>query len=162
MPTGAWLKNIFASGVTEAAERIGAVVNDFAENHTGKKERDIKVMQILAEQGNAQIELVMSELDVRSKVMIAELTQDDKWTKRARPMIIYTGLVGAILEGFATLPFTDIVFRLSPDFWKGWTIAVGIYALGRSAEKLGSSGGIGKIAEWVTGNKKKRKSLLEE
>lgn len=157
-----WISKIMASGVTEAAERIGGVVNEFAANHTGKKERDVKIMQILADQGNAQISLVSKELDVRSKIMIAELTQDDKWTKRARPMIIYTGLVGAILEGFEKIPFTEMQFQLSPDFWKGWTIAVGIYALGRSAEKVGATGGLGKMAEWVTGNKKKRKSLLED
>lgn len=34
-----------------------------------------------------------SVLDVQKSVMVAEMGQEDKFTKRARPMVVYAGLV---------------------------------------------------------------------
>lgn len=148
-----WLDKILAAGVTETVAAVGNVM----EKHTGKKERDIAVAKLLANQATAQLEVVKEELGLRERVMVAELTQDDKFTKRARPMVVYVGLLAMIVDGFS-----DIAFTMPEQFWQGWMAVVGIWAVGRSAEKVGANGSLGKVAEWITGNKKKRKSLLEE
>jgi len=146
-----WLDKIVSAGVSET---INAVAN-MSEKHTGKKERDVAVATLLVQQGNAQLELIKEELGVRERIMVAELTQDDKFTKRARPMIIYAGLLAMIADGIQAVPF------VMPDmFWDGWMVAVGIYAIGRSAEKFGAGGKLGDVASAITG--KKRKSLLED
>lgn len=146
-----WLDKILAAGVTQTI----AAVADLAEKHTGKKERDIAIATLLVQQANAQLSLVKEELGVRERIMVAELTQDDKYTKRARPSIVYVGLLAMIVDGIDAIAFT-----MPEMFWDGWMIAVGIWAVGRTAEKIGMSGKLGNIASAITGNK--RKSILED
>lgn len=146
-----WLDKILAAGVTEGINAIGNVM----EKHTGKKERDIAIGKLLVEQANAQIDLIKEELGVRERIMVAELTQDDKFTKRARPSIIYVGLLAMMVDGIDAIAFT-----MPEMFWDGWMIAVGIYAIGRSAEKFGAGGKLGKLASAITG--KRTRSILED
>lgn len=147
-----WLDKILAAGVSETI----AQVSNLAEAHTGKKERDIAIASLLAAQANAQLALIKEELGVRERIMVAELQQDNVATKMSRPAIIYTGLLAMLVDGIAAIDFT------MPDrFWQGWMIAVSLYAVGRSAEKLGSAGTLGNVASMITGNNKKQVSLLE-
>ena len=148
-----WLDKLLAAGVTETMNAVSNIM----ETHTGKKERDIAMAQLLVTQGNAQLDLIKEELGVRERIMVAELTQDDKFTKRARPSIVYVGLLAMIVDGIEAIAFT-----MPEMFWEGWMIAVGIWAVGRTAEKIGTAGRLGNIASLITGNKKKRKSLLED
>ena len=55
-----WLDKILAAGVNETIEQVASL----AEKHTGKKERDIAIAQLLATQANAQLDLIKEELGV--------------------------------------------------------------------------------------------------
>lgn len=149
-----WLNKILGAGVTEGIRAVGEVM----EKHTGKKERDIAVGKMLVEQANAQMALIKEELGVRERIMVAELTQDDKYTKRARPTIVYVGLLAMIVDGVQAIPF------IMPEmFWDGWMVAVSVWAVGRTAEKIGAAGKLGDIASMITGGKKRKQtSLLED
>lgn len=121
-------------------------VNDFAAGHLGKKELALTVEKLIHERDLANLAASVSEIQAKERIMVAELQQGDPFTKRARPSIIYTGLVAAVIDGIAAIDFT-----MPPDFWYVWGGVCGVYVLGRTAEKKGVGG---KVVDLLTGRKK--------
>ena len=93
-------------------------------------------------------------------VVLAELKQDDKFTKRARPTVVYAGLFFILLE-LLGLRITVLSLLGSPEYivtsssevfgsfmWV-WGGVVGVYAAGRSAEKRGK---VSRLTELATGS----------
>jgi len=111
----------------------------------------------------------------KASIMVAEMQQGDRYTKRARPTVVYAGLlmIGinyvlfpllARLAAFAYValghgtPPAELVALLKPldlpaGFWTAWGGVVGTWVLGRSMERRGVSGNLGKLVSLVTGNK---------
>lgn len=80
---------------------------------------------------------VRAEMDAKVRVLVAELQQDDRYTKRARPTLIYAGLVIAALQ---TLPdfamFGQEIAFVAPNWFYGvWGAATAVYKIGRTYEK---------------------------
>jgi hypothetical protein len=112
------------------------------------------------------------ELEAKERILVAELAQDDKFTKRARPTVVYTGLVLVLFEVVARyvtfwfgveLPESEgkLVTTMVPaEFWYAWGGICGTWVIGRSAEKWGYQN---KIVGYVTGNgdKQRKRSLFE-
>lgn len=96
-------------------------------------------------------------------VIVAELQQDDKYTKRARPTIAYSG-IAVLLLNHIILPWAAFFAGTDPsglpsvelpaEFWWGWTGVVGVWAIGRSVEKKAKIEGEApsKYARMVTGS----------
>ena len=113
--------------------------------------RDFLVqMEQLTQQREREIEeTIRKELDVKQNIFLAELNQDDKYTKRARPTVVYLGLAFILLEllglrhiilakvGVDTsmIDNSDQIFKM---FLGVWGSVLGVYSLGRSAEKRGT------------------------
>ena len=81
-------------------------------------------------------------IDKKAEVMIAELKQDDKFTKRARPTILYAGLV-ILATNHVLLPWVNHfignappTIDIPPEFWYAWGGVAGIYSFKRSDEKI--------------------------
>ena len=95
-------------------------------------------------------------LDTQKQVMVAELAQQDTYTKRARPTIVYCGLVFIFLVHVALPLFAFFsgkpvpALTLPEEFWWAWTGVSGLWILGRSFEKQGSTG---KLIQAITGSK---------
>ncbi len=76
-----------------------------------------------------------------AEVTTSELRQDDKYTKRARPTIIYVG-IALIIWAYAVVPILNSQFELGVPvdipqfFWNAWAAIVVAYAGGRSVEKV--------------------------
>ena len=95
-------------------------------------------------------------LEAQQKVMVAELQQADTYTKRARPTVIYAGLLfiffvhvfGPLAAAFGGIQVPQL--SLPPEFWWAWTGICGAYVLGRTAEKRGSTA---KLTQLITGGK---------
>jgi len=96
-------------------------------------------------------------------IIVAEMQQGDAFTKRARPMLVYAGLafiflvhvfiplmVWTALVTGKTLPEGAPTLSLPSEFWYAWTSVVGLWTLGRSAERRGMTN---KLIEAITGNK---------
>jgi hypothetical protein len=112
--------------------------------------------------------------DAKSRIIVAELSQGDNYTKRARPTVVYGGLL-MIAINYVLFPFLarlaaasylfsgaagqvpqSLINLLSPldlpgEFWAAWGGVVGTWVLGRSLEKRGATGNLGKIAGLITG-----------
>lgn len=113
----------------------------------------------------------------KSEIIVAEMNQKDLFTKRARPMIVYSGLVMIFInhvlfpmlmrllgmwyyleqEAVTSMPDALISLlqpiNLPEQFWYTWGGVCSIWVMGRSAEKAKASGNIGKLAALITGNK---------
>lgn len=110
-----------------------------------------KDIMTLIQKREADIEdTIRTEMKSKAEIMIAELKQDDKYTKRARPTIIYVGLALLMLDflglryiifHFLDLPKemvanSDKVFMM---FLGVWGTVASVYGIGRTLEKRGSS-----------------------
>jgi hypothetical protein len=114
-----------------------------------------------AEKAHAQIQLqeMLQKrenlvIDAQKSIIVAEMQQADAYTKRARPTLVYAGLVFIFLVHVAfpimsylskqTLP----ALSLPSEFWWAWSGVCGVWVLGRSAEKRGVAG---KLVGMITG-----------
>ena len=107
-------------------------------------------------------ETMQVELESRAKIIEAEMAQGDKFTKRARPGLVYAGLLMFFLEFIVRavliirgldMPEGTIV---PGPFIVGWSGAVSVWMVGRSAEKItkiknGNSDGGSKILKAIMG-----------
>lgn len=112
-------------------------------------EVEIEVERLLAARENAVVA-------AQQAVMVAEMQQGDAFTKRARPSVVYSGLafIGLV---HVFLPMTAFFLgkpvpslALPTEFWVAWSGVVGLWVLGRSAEKRGATDVLTKLA---TGSK---------
>ena len=169
MPTPAWQKDLIGGGAKEVIDAVG----NFAEKHTGKKELASELEGFVQQQFLKLADLAAAEISARERIISAEMNQDDKLTKRMRPYLVGSGIFMALLEGgfrltlllTHTIPFekvAEIPLVIPGEYWAGWTLAVGVWGGGRSLEKLGANGGIGKVTRWVTGTKKQKTSMLDD
>lgn len=110
-------------------------------------------MEELTQKRESEIEqTIRAELDAQKEIIVAELKQDDNYTKRARPTVIYVGLIFILLEIFglrhvilhelnlgpnelSIITSSDEIFKV---FLAAWAGVVGVYAVGRSVEKRGT------------------------
>lgn len=107
----------------------------------------------------------------KSAIIVAEMQQSDNYTKRARPTVVYAGLVficinhvlfpiiGRILAIFAepsqAVMLSELIqpVALPTAFWTAWGGIVSTWVLGRSMEKRKVTGNVGKVVSLITGNR---------
>lgn len=107
-------------------------------------------MEELTQQREKEVEeTIRMELDAKKSILMAELNQDDRYTKRARPTVVYVGLVFILLELLGLrhiimhylnieadiIANSDQIFKL---FLGVWGSVLGVYSIGRSVEKRGT------------------------
>ena len=141
-----WLTKIFSTGAKELTTSLVDGVARISEAHLGKKELKLAVEKMVHASNMTLMDQVTAEIGAKERIMVAEIQQGDTYTKRARPTIVYVGLIGAIIDGIGPIPFT-----LSPEFWYVWGSVCGIYSIGRSMEKRGANGVAKKIASKILG-----------
>lgn len=117
---------------------------------TNKEEKGLILLE-LEKVINARLSETEATLRHRNEMTVrvieAEMAQGDKWTKRARPSIIYVGLLIAFCQ-MVVMPTMLILQFITPEdaevyktygshelFWGAWAAVAGIYSWGRSQEK---------------------------
>lgn len=134
-------------------KNIISPATDLIDNlHTSKEEKmtlKAKIMEIQNELTSKYIELEGKTVDAKRDIMVEELKQDDNYTKRARPTVVYAGLLILFINhvllpwvswAFITFKSMEIsipIINLPDAFWIAWGGVCGIYAFGRSKEKIG-------------------------
>ena len=116
-----------------------------------------------AEKAAAQVKLQAmiqereaSLIDAQKSIIVSEMQQADGYTKRARPTLVYAGLVFIfmvhvlfpIAAFFTSKPMPTLT--LPSEFWWAWSGVCGIWVVGRTAEKRGVAG---KLVNMITGGK---------
>jgi len=143
----ATIKETLTNGLTEGVRAI------ISAGTTDSK----KVEDAIKELATRQADLVDAEVQKQAdsqkqQLMLAELSQGTDFTKNARPMVVYAGLV-FILVIHVLIPFiaflqgkpapTDL--KLPTEFWWAWTGVVSVWVLGRSYEKVNVPSTVSKI-----------------
>ena len=148
-----WFTNLFSGSVGTLVEQVGGVVDKF--HLSGEEKQEFKIqMTALIQKRDSEIEqTIRKQLEAKERVLTAELTQGDSYTKRARPTVVYAGLVFIFLN-YVFVPIIGQLFSvenmvsldLPPEFWVGWSGIVATNAISRA----------------VTGNKKRTRLLDDD
>lgn len=153
-----WMSKIFTGGLGELAEKVGGVADRFI--HSKDEQAQFKLdMETLLQKAGSELEQSMrTELQAKERILVAELTQGDTYTKRARPTVVYFGLaiilvnyvLAPIIARFAGIEdFPELI--LPTEFWYGWSGIVATWSVGRTMERRGAQNNLVKI---VTGTGK--------
>ena len=140
------------TGLGSVADFAKNIVDRFFPKQMTDEEKAMAQLKIQAMADERESALVAAQRDI----IVAELSQGDNFTKRARPMIIYAGLAFiALMHVFFPIAawfFKSEVPELSlpEEFWWAWTGVAGAWIIGRSYEKKGATGG---IISAITGKK---------
>lgn len=181
-----WFTRLFAGGIGTVVEKVGDTIDKFHLSGEEKQKFKLQVKQILMQRESEIEKTIRQNLESKERILVAELQQGDKYTKRARPSVVYFGLLMIALNYFF-LPAALLVsgnsdkleqceeavqsgekikincergtlFPLPQYFWAAWGGIVATWAVGRSFEKANASN---RFSRAVTGTKKNT-SLLDE
>lgn len=139
------LGTILSGGTSKIIGAFGKIVDNV---HTSgeekmafasKKEKMLLELEtLLHNERQLEEETIQATIKARMQVIVAELNQSSVFVKAARPSIIYVGLV--IMLWTAIAPTFGAAPVVMPDmFWISWSGVAGAYAIGRTAEKKGST-----------------------
>ncbi len=137
-----WLTKLTSLG----ADKIMQGISGIMESHLSRKEQQLEIEKLVHSENMALIAEATQEISSKEKILVAELSQGDPYTKRARPTLVYSGLLAMVVEGIEAIPFT------APEqFWTIWGGVCGVWIIGRSAEKIKGKGN--KVISAITGSK---------
>jgi len=149
-----WLAKLFSAGVGEIVQKVGSTLD-----LNGEKKHAFEInLEALLQKRDSEIEETLrTELQAKERVLVAELQQGDNYTKRARPTVVYAGLLFVVVNAafkFAGahwgIPLADLNSLIPNEFWLGWSGIVATWSIGRSFEKRGSRS---RMTSMVTGSK---------
>jgi hypothetical protein len=151
-------KKLFSKGISDVIDSVGNVIDRVS---LRKEEKDRIKMEMESNLLKLQAKVednFLDELKDRNDLIKAELAQGDNFTKRARPSIIYAGIIFIFLV-YILIPLLAWIAGTAPDkmphiampeeFWWAWGTVVGVYGLGRSVEKYGVAN---KTTNLITGS----------
>lgn len=140
------------TGIGSVADLAKTVVDKFLPSRLSGQEK--AAFQLELQQAVAARESAL--LETQKSVIVSEMQQADNYTKRARPTLVYAGLVFIFMVHVAFPMISWFTSQQMPslalpeEFWWAWSGVCGIWVVGRSAEKRGVAG---KVVETVTGHR---------
>lgn len=154
---------------------VGQIIDNLHTSDEEKTDAKIRLVAGFTEFAKQADVAYQKELEVRRDVIVAELNQTDNYTKRARPTMLYAGMlfVGlnyvvaplfgrmvAVIRAFWELSpaqalalsnMSEPLANLPSEFWAAWGGVAGVYVLARSGEKTGGFDGLWPL---IVGGKK--------
>lgn len=136
-------------------KEVGDVVDKFVTTDSEKLVLKNETARIVLAHVTEAETSIRAEMEAKSAVIVAEMQSGDDYTKRARPTVVYFGLVAIALNYIIGPWLAYLIGAASPSielpdqFWVAWGGVVGIWFIGRSAERRGAQG---RIIDAITGN----------
>ncbi len=146
---------LLGATVAETATKIGGMVRSFVTTDKDRAELQLKLEAVLQQDRDSIEKTIRKELEAKERILVAELTQGDSYTKRARPTILYSGVVFTFLNYVFFPVLTHFTgnsmppLELPEQFWWTWGGISSTYVVGRSAEKRGVRN---KVTSFITGS----------
>tara|TARA_Y100000310_G_C20364264_1_gene660430 strand:- start:232 stop:702 length:471 start_codon:yes stop_codon:yes gene_type:complete len=133
------------SFIKEALESlVGAGVEVFDDLHTSEEEKataKLRLEKVLTARMISINEAVEARLAMVADIIKSEMASGDNYTKRARPTLVYFGML-VIFFNYCLVPAVQAIgggvvepFVLPMEFWIAWGGTVGIWSAGRTAER---------------------------
>ena len=140
------------TGLSSVADLAKGLVDRFlppAMTGAEKAQAQLQMQEILEKRETTLI-------DAQKSIIVSEMQQADNFTKRARPSLVYSGLLFIFLVHvafpiaafFTSKPMPSLT--LPTEFWWAWGGVCSVWVVGRSAEKKGATGS---VISLLTGNK---------
>ncbi|MDM7859465.1 3TM-type holin [Alteromonas sp. ASW11-36] len=159
-----WFTDLFSGSAGTIIEKVGNTIDQFHLSGEEKQQFKIELQRLMAARDSEIEQTMRKNLEARERILVAELQQGDTYTKRARPTVVYFGLVMIALNYFVVPLISQITsgtpdpFPLPGEFWAAWGGIVATWAIGRSFEKRGVQN---QMTRAVTGERQ-RSSLLDD
>ena len=139
-----FISDIFKGSFGGTIEGIGNTVKKFVTTDADRMAMQLELERILQIRDSELERTIQSELQTKERIIVAELQQGDTYTKRARPTVVYFGLV-VIFYNYCLIPSIQVFkglpllpFVLPTEFWIAWGSIVATWSVGRTAEKRGN------------------------
>lgn len=135
-----FIGDFFSSGIEGIGKAVDAVLGNFDLDGEKKAQAKIQLETLIYSERMAREETFRRQLEAQQAVLVAELSQGDAYTKRARPTLVYAGLV-AILWNYCVVP---VVFGAEPialpvEFYAAWGGVTATWSIGRTRERIGKA-----------------------
>lgn len=153
-----FLKNIFSGSLSGVIDSVGGIIDKLSLSKEEKQEFKLEMQSRLLQMEQELEETYRKELESRADIIKSEMAQGDVFTKRARPSLIYTGLLFIfivhvlvpVIAFIAGTPADNLPeINLPDEFWWAWGTVVSVYGAGRSAEKMGVTN---RATQFLTGS----------
>lgn len=139
-----WFSDLFTGSVSSFVQSVGEVADRFIQTPEDKAKFAIELERLLQQRDSEIEQTIRTELQAKERMMVAELSQDDHYTKRARPTVVYAGL-GFIFLNYVAFPMASLLTQTEPkpladlpaEFWMAWGGICSSWVIGRSMEKRG-------------------------
>ncbi len=136
-------------------DRIKLAPEKKAEVELAMANNALELQKLDFELQKKQQDYEQSVTESQKAIIVAEMSQGDAYTKRARPTIVYAGLVFVILNYIVPTYMGFFANKAVPevpipaDFWWVWGGVCGTWIVGRSMERRGI--GMSKTTKSLTG-----------
>lgn len=149
------LASIIGANLGATIESLGSTVKKFVTTDSDRIKLQNE-LEVIIQKRDSEIEHTLRKtLEAKERVITAELNQDDNYTKRARPTVVYFGIL-VIIYNHCIIPTIQMLkglsleaFNLPTEFWIAWGGIVATWSIGRSSEKRGNKN---KLTSLITGN----------
>ncbi|MDB6062157.1 MAG: hypothetical protein JWM78_2260 [Verrucomicrobiaceae bacterium] len=163
-----WITDFLGGGAANVIGEVGKIVDQFHMSDQEKTQFKLE-MEALLQKRDSEIEQTLrAEMESKERVLVAELNQGDNFTKRARPTVVYAGLIFIFLN-YCLIPAVQYLagkppvhcaqsasdcviasgIQLPQEFWWAWAGIVGTWTIGRSFEKSNASN---RVTDLITGS----------
>ncbi len=135
---------------------LSGVADKFIRTPEEKDAFELEASKLIQARDSEIEQTLRAEMQSKERVLVAELTQGDSYTKRARPTVVYAGLVIVFLNHIVLPWVAHFIGNVVPEieipamFWTAWGGICATWVIGRTLEKRGSEN---KLVSLITGSK---------
>ncbi|MFC6441058.1 3TM-type holin [Bowmanella sp. JS7-9] len=151
-----WLTSLLKGGLGSLVSDVANVADRFITTDEDKQRFAVEMETLIQKRESEMEQTLRANLQAKERILVAELSQGDTYTKRARPTVVYFGLF-IIFINYVVVPLVNLwatgaatPFDLPSDFWAAWGGIVATWSLGRSYER--ASGNTNKLSRLATGS----------
>lgn len=162
--------NIVPAGIGALVEQAGRIAQQLPLGDADRQRLQVQLGALLEQHDSNVQQNADSAMDARQKLIVSEMQQGDSYTQRARPSVVYAGLLFIFLNyvvvpGVGYLTGASSVqcdnagkaatceikggLPLPREFWWAWGGIVGTWSIGRSYEK---TRGANRVSSLITGS----------
>ncbi len=91
------MTKIFAGGVGNVIGQVGGIIDQFKLSPEQKQKFKLEMESLLQKRDSEIEQTSRAELGAKEHFLVAELAQGDNYTKRARPTVVYAGLIPTLM-----------------------------------------------------------------
>ena len=139
------ISNIVTGGIKDIAEGAIKVIDQFVETPQEKQQAQNAIRRMQHEATLARSNEMTATINKRGEIVVAELNQGDNYTKRARPTLVYSGLLFIFLGYFVAPLIIGKQLELPVEFWVTWGGVCSVWSIGRSAERVAPTSAVSKL-----------------